>query len=228
MRLSVCKLRSKCKMRSPSSTRKNHHSSSFSSGNKGALAGPIASSRRRCVLASTAWQVATSPTTISLSSSTSIAARSSTSPTCEQKASTSASCAGDIVAPNSARLRSAPSARKSVSPEQSLQQTTTCSSEKCGTCNNSELRTSNACTTARRKSIMARAAANHSRMQATSIIACVTIMDLRKISSQSRLSSGDIRSCRRCKWAQTMYWFFITIGNEKLRRLCSTTCPASR
>mmetsp|Transcript_66818 Transcript_66818/g.204569 ORF Transcript_66818/g.204569 Transcript_66818/m.204569 type:complete len:281 (+) Transcript_66818:884-1726(+) len=76
MQRPVSNIRSKCTMRflSSSSTRKNHHSSNLGSGYQGACTGPIASSARRCVRSSRTVTVATSPQTISASSSTQISA----------------------------------------------------------------------------------------------------------------------------------------------------------
>mmetsp|Transcript_74892 Transcript_74892/g.211839 ORF Transcript_74892/g.211839 Transcript_74892/m.211839 type:complete len:266 (-) Transcript_74892:957-1754(-) len=207
-------------------TRKNHHSSNFGSGKSGACTGPTASFSLSCLRSICTVTVATSPTTISGSSSTSMLAFSSTSPTCEQKASMSASCCGSIVRKD---LRCSESVSRNSASVVTLAvlHCSSVSSVKCGTCSSCELFTSSACTRHRRKSIMACAVANHSRMQAISIMACVTFMECLSRWSMSSRNSGVMRLCRRCMWAHVRYWFFMMIGKVKERLLCSTTCPAS-
>mmetsp|Transcript_86988 Transcript_86988/g.266302 ORF Transcript_86988/g.266302 Transcript_86988/m.266302 type:complete len:207 (-) Transcript_86988:1322-1942(-) len=80
------------------STRNSHHSSNFGSGKKGACTGPAASSFRKFLRVIRTDTVATSPTTISSSSSTSTMAFTSMSLMWATKASMSASCWGSIFA----------------------------------------------------------------------------------------------------------------------------------
>mmetsp|Transcript_59000 Transcript_59000/g.173190 ORF Transcript_59000/g.173190 Transcript_59000/m.173190 type:complete len:312 (-) Transcript_59000:848-1783(-) len=225
--------RSKCTMRldASSSTRKNHHSSLFASGKSGACTGPIASVRSTCFRSICTVTVATSPTRISSSSSTLIHALTSISPMWEQKASTSATCEGSNFAAASTSFRCAASRAKNsarvVTGCLPLWHCCTVSSLKCGICRSWELLMSSAWTRQRRKSSIALAVANHSRMQAISIMACVTFIAWHRTASRSARSSSDMRPWRRCICAQTRNWFFMTAGSVKLRFLCSTTWPAS-
>mmetsp|Transcript_17109 Transcript_17109/g.51477 ORF Transcript_17109/g.51477 Transcript_17109/m.51477 type:complete len:268 (+) Transcript_17109:471-1274(+) len=207
-------------------TKKNHHSSNFGSGNSGACVGPIASFSPISFRSICTVTVATSPTTISDSSSTSMFALSSISPTYWQKASTSASWLG-ISLSMDLRCSASVSRNSARVVTFAARHLSTFSSWKCGTWSSCELFTSSACTRHRRKSSIACAVANHSRMQAISIMACVIFMECFSSSSQSFLISGVMREWRRCMCAQTRNWFFITTGRVKERLLCSTTCPPS-
>mmetsp|Transcript_1582 Transcript_1582/g.4050 ORF Transcript_1582/g.4050 Transcript_1582/m.4050 type:complete len:228 (+) Transcript_1582:466-1149(+) len=219
--------RSKCTMRldASSSTRKNHHSSNLGSGKSGACTGPTASSRWTCFRSICTVTVATSPTTIWGSSSTSIWALSSISPKWVQKASMSATCPGCM--PESSAFRcSASTAKNSARVEIGFlpfRHCSTVSSLKCGICKSWELLMSSAWTRQRLKSIIACAVANHSRMQAISIMACVTFIEWPSTASRSSRSSVVMRLWRRCMWAQMRNWFFMTAGSVKTRFLCSTT-----
>mmetsp|Transcript_58999 Transcript_58999/g.173186 ORF Transcript_58999/g.173186 Transcript_58999/m.173186 type:complete len:308 (-) Transcript_58999:866-1789(-) len=223
--------RSKCTMRldASSSTRKNHHSSLFASGKSGACTGPIASVRSTCFRSICTVTVATSPTRISSSSSTLIHALTSISPMWEQKASTSATCEGSNFAAASTSFRCAASRAKNsarvVTGCLPLWHCCTVSSLKCGICRSWELLMSSAWTRQRRKSSIALAVANHSRMQAISIMACVIFIECLSSSSLSLRRSADIRWCSLCMCPQIRNEFLRTIGSGGLivSALCSTT-----
>mmetsp|Transcript_111220 Transcript_111220/g.325309 ORF Transcript_111220/g.325309 Transcript_111220/m.325309 type:complete len:250 (+) Transcript_111220:572-1321(+) len=209
------------------STRKSHHSSNFGSGKSGACTGPMASFSLRFFRVSVTVTVAMSPTTISPSSSTSKIALTSVLLTWEQKASTSRSCCGSIF--ERPFLCSGSLLMKSERVEVACLPLLQCfriSSLKCGICSSWELFTSSAWIRHLRNSSIACAVKNHSRMQAISTMAWVIFMECFSSWSQSARSSGVMRWCRRCMWAQTRNWFFTMIGSWNWRFLCSVTCCA--